>query len=70
MKPPEQPDPLIDEVRSIRRKLDEEAGHDIRKLAENAKKAGDEYRLRQWKTAQAKTQVLSPLPVDSSLPHS
>lgn len=35
---------IVDEVRRIREAIDEEVGHDIEKLAERARKAGEEYR--------------------------
>jgi hypothetical protein len=33
------PDPLVDEVRAIRARLSESAGHDVRVLAERAREA-------------------------------
>lgn len=43
-----QRDPLgesvVDEVRAIREALDEEAGHDVTKLAEMARRASDQVR--------------------------
>ncbi|HOB73094.1 MAG TPA: hypothetical protein PKG54_01085 [Phycisphaerae bacterium] len=37
-------DPIVDEVRAVREAIDEEVGHDIAKLAERARRAGEEYR--------------------------
>jgi hypothetical protein len=37
-------DPIVEEVRALREAIDEEVGHDVRKLAERARKAGEEYR--------------------------
>ena len=37
-------DPIVEEVRAVREAIDEEVGHDLRKLAERARKAGEEYR--------------------------
>lgn len=37
-------DPIVEEVRAVREAIDEEVGHDIKKLAERARKAGEEYR--------------------------
>lgn len=37
-------DPIVAEVRAVREAIDEEVGHDLRKLAERARKAGEEYR--------------------------
>ncbi len=37
-------DPIVEEVRAVREAIDEEVGHDVRKLAERARKAGEEYR--------------------------
>lgn len=37
-------DPIVDEVRAIREAIDEEVGHDIAKLAERARRIGEEYR--------------------------
>jgi hypothetical protein len=38
---------VVEDVRSIRQQLDEEAGHDIHKLAENARRAANEFRKKQ-----------------------
>lgn len=43
---PKLANPIVDEVRAIREAIDEEVGHDIAKLAERAKRIGDEYRRR------------------------
>ena len=37
-------DPIVEEVRAVREAIDEEVGHDLKKLAELARKAGEEYR--------------------------
>lgn len=37
-------DPIVEEVRAVREAIDEEVGHDLTKLAERARKAGEEYR--------------------------
>ncbi len=37
-------DPIVEEVRAVREAIDEEVGHDLRILAERARKAGEEYR--------------------------
>lgn len=37
-------DPIVEEVRAVREAIDEEVGHDLKKLAERARKAGEEYR--------------------------
>jgi hypothetical protein len=48
MKPTENPgrweDPIVEEVRAVRTAIDEEVGHDITKLAERARRIGEEYR--------------------------
>jgi hypothetical protein len=41
----------VDDVRAIRSELDQQAGHDIHALAENARQAADEFRSRQFKQA-------------------
>ncbi len=35
---------VVEDVRSIRQQLDEQAGHDIHRLAENARRVADEFR--------------------------
>jgi hypothetical protein len=35
---------VVEEVRVIRQQLDEEAGHDMHSLAENARRVADEFR--------------------------
>lgn len=35
---------VVEEVRAVREAIDEEVGHDIEKLAERAKRAGEKYR--------------------------
>ena len=40
------PDPLIDEVREIRRRIEEECGGDLERMAERANLAGEAFRLR------------------------
>lgn len=35
---------IVDEVRRIREAIDEEVGHDVEKLADRARKIGEEYR--------------------------
>ena len=35
---------IVDEVRRVREAIDEEVGHDLEKLADRARKAGEEYR--------------------------
>ncbi len=37
-------DPIVDEVRAVREAIDEEVGHDIARLAERARRIGEEYR--------------------------
>ena len=37
-------DPIVDEVRAVREAIDEEVGHDVAKLAERARRIGEEYR--------------------------
>jgi hypothetical protein len=37
-------DPIVDEVRAVREAIDEELGHDVAKLAERARRIGEEYR--------------------------
>lgn len=36
--------PIVEEVRAVRTAIDEEVGHDIAKLAERARRIGEEYR--------------------------
>ena len=55
-------DPIVEEVRAVREAIDEEVGHDLRKLAERARKAGEEYRR-----ARGATEVQAP---DASRPAS
>jgi len=43
-------DPIVEEVRAVREAIDEEVGHDLKKLAERARKAGEEYRRARWTT--------------------
>lgn len=38
---------VVDDVRMIRKQLDEEAGHDLHTLAENARHSAIQFRLRQ-----------------------
>jgi hypothetical protein len=38
------PNAIVDEVRRVREAIDEEVGHDVEKLAERARRAGEEYR--------------------------
>jgi hypothetical protein len=40
---PEQGDPLIDEIRAIRKQISEEHGNDIRRLGEYLKKVQEQY---------------------------
>ncbi len=40
-------DPIVEEVRAIREALDAEVGHDVAKLAERARQAGEAYRRQQ-----------------------
>jgi hypothetical protein len=47
---------VVDDVRSIRQQLDAEAGHDIHKLAEKARKVADEFRRRQAAIGEAKSE--------------
>lgn len=35
---------VVEDVRSIRQQLEEQAGHDIHRLAENARRVADEFR--------------------------
>lgn len=35
---------IVDEVRRVREAIDEEVGHDVEKLANRARQAGEEYR--------------------------
>ena len=37
---------VVDEVRRIRESIDAEVGHDLRKLAERARRAGEDVRKR------------------------
>jgi hypothetical protein len=37
-------DPIVEEVRAVRKAIDEEVGHDIAKLAERARRIGEQYR--------------------------
>ena len=37
-------DPIVDEVRAVREAIDEEVGHVVAKLAERARRSGEEYR--------------------------
>jgi hypothetical protein len=37
-------DPIVEEVRAVRAAIDEEVGHDIAKLAERARRIGEQYR--------------------------
>jgi len=37
-------DPIVEEVRAVREAIDEEVGHDLKKLADRARRAGEEYR--------------------------
>lgn len=37
-------DPIVAEVRAVREAIDEDVGHDLVKLAERARRAGEEYR--------------------------
>ncbi len=39
-------EPVVDEVRSIREAIDAEAGHDIRKLADQARRVSEEVRRK------------------------
>ncbi len=46
-KPNEQVAPanaIVEEMHRVREAIDEEVGHDVEKLAERARKAGEEYR--------------------------
>jgi len=52
-------DPIVEEVRAVREAIDEEVGHDLKKLAERARKAGEEYR-RARGPAEAQTPDDSP----------
>jgi len=38
---------VVDDVRSIRRTLDEQAGHDLHRLAEHARMVAEEFRKKQ-----------------------
>lgn len=55
-------DPIVEEVRAVREAIDEEVGHDLRKLAERARKAGKEYRRAQ---GAAEVQIPDDLPLAS-----
>ena len=37
-------DPIVDEVRAVREAIDEEVSHDVARLAERARRIGEEYR--------------------------
>jgi hypothetical protein len=37
-------DPIVDEVRAVREAIDEEVDHDVARLAERARRIGEEYR--------------------------
>lgn len=39
-------DLIVDEVRRVREAIDEEVGHDVAKLAERARRIGEEYRRK------------------------
>ncbi len=41
---------VVEDVRLFRQQLDEQAGHDIHRLAEVARRVADEFRLRQATT--------------------
>ena len=37
---------IVDEVRAVREAIDEEVGHDVAKLAERARRIGEQYRRK------------------------
>ena len=47
------PDPLIDEVRAVRKSLEDRFGGDLEKLAEYANEVGRQFRLAHPRTARA-----------------
>jgi len=47
---------IVDEVRRVREAIDEEEDHDLERLADRARKAGEDYR----KTHQSKVADLQP----------
>jgi hypothetical protein len=54
-------DPIVEEVRAVREAIDEEVGHDLRKLAERARKAGEEYRRARGPTEAQTPDVARPV---------
>jgi hypothetical protein len=50
-------DPLIDEVRSIRREMSERFGNDVEKLAEHLRRVGESYRRDQAPPADSESRV-------------
>ncbi len=40
-------DAIVDDVRAVRESIDEEFGHDVEKIAEQARKAGEAFRRKQ-----------------------
>ncbi len=49
------PDPLIDEVREVRRKLSEQSDNDVEKLCERLREVEEQYRSRIVRPAPRKT---------------
>ena len=49
------PDPLIDEVREVRRKLYEQSDNDVEKLCERLREIEEQYRSRIVRPAPRKT---------------
>ena len=45
---------VVDDVRTVRRQLDQQSGHDIHVLAENARRIADEFRRQQRKESSAR----------------
>jgi hypothetical protein len=49
------PDPLIDEIRAIRKALHDEMGGDVAKLAEYANQVAKKYRARSPRTSRSRS---------------
>ena len=47
---------VVEDVRLIRQQLDEQAGHDMHRLAENARRVADEFRQSRARLEKGPTQ--------------